>query len=88
MILEILKMPLVDILIGMLIGLVLHGWLVKEDLLIAAKVKALVGAKVAAAKADTAKPVAEVKAVEAKAEGEVKKIEAEVKPEVKPEEKK
>ena len=57
---------------GFTLGFILHKWIVKEDLLIAEKVKVLVGQKLAAVKAELAKIEGVAKADAAKIEAEVK----------------
>lgn len=54
------------LIVGFILGAIFHQRVVKEDLLIAEKVKVLVGKKVAEAKAELAKVVPEVKAEEKK----------------------
>lgn len=63
---------------GFILGTLLHKWIVKEDMLIAEKVKILVGQKLAAAKDALAKPAA---AVKAEVKAEIAKVEAGVKTE-------
>lgn len=48
-------------LVGLTLGVVLHKWIVREDLRLAEKVKVLLGAKVAAIKAEAAKAEAAIK---------------------------
>lgn len=62
------KFILLAVVCGFILGSLLHKWIVKEDLLLAAKVKLLVGQKLAAAKAD----IGAAKVGVAKVEGEVK----------------
>lgn len=60
--------------VGIVAGVVLHGWAVKEDLKIAATVKKLVGEKVAAVKAEAAKVGLEIKKAEVEVKAEEKKL--------------
>ncbi len=56
------------LLAGLMLGVILHKWIVREDLLLAEKTKILLGAKLAALKAAPAKVEGEIK-------DEIKKVE-------------